>query len=509
MDVKLTGSCSIPYLSQGCIEDYSSLKFFAQNGDVVKMNATILVALNSSLFSSLFDFDIDDCCVITEFSRNELEEINEFSWTGQCKNLSVFNALGIDLNAIFYHEKLLNFKLEVKDEELEMSTDCFNEDFLFDQPGEETHLVNKKTKKKLLEKNLTVEQQKTYESYELPKPLQDFKVPAFESKTKLYINAEVDFNKPFACQICGSRFASNQNLQSHVIKLHSEHYNCCFCKKVFALDKVEDFKLHMFKHDNKMLSKCACIQCGIFFQQSYKFHEHIRRKGPYHDNQCTQCSDKFSTHEDYRSHVESKHFGEWVYKCGFCSKKFPEDVELKYHTKMCHLQESTINIIDQLPEEVKVKIEQPLIQRKKYVPIKKICEECGSHVTNLKTHMNTVHGCAKHACPQCSVTFKTTDLLKSHIEWVHVKVPCSECGIMVGRRKMSRHISFKHTSIYDRKFKCDTCGKGFNDKAKLKDHYNVHTGEKPYKCKFCTACFASRGTHAMHQRSHLGHRRSK
>ena len=427
MDVRLTGSSDIPYLSQSCIEDYSSLKVFAQNGDVVKMNATMLVALNSSLFSSLFDFDVDDCCVITEFSRNELEEINEFSWTGQCKNMSVFNALGIDLNKIFYHKKLLNFKLEVKDEELEMSTDCFNEDFLYDQPGEDTHLFNKKTKKKLVEKNLTVEQQKTYESYELPKPLQDFKVPAFESKTKLYIKAEVDFNKPFACQICGSRFASNQNLQSHVIKLHSEHYNCCFCKKVSALDKVEDFKLHMFKHENKMLTKCL----------------------------------------------------------------------------------SAKNIIDQLPEEVKVKIEQPLTQRKKYVPIKKICEECGSHVTNLKTHMNTVHGCAKHACPQCSVTFKTTDLLKSHIEWVHVKVPCSECGIMVGRRKMSRHISFKHTSIYDRKFKCDTCGKGFNDKAKLKDHYNVHTGEKPYKCKFCTACFASRGTHAMHQRSHLGHRRSK
>ena len=175
MDVKLTGSSSIPYLSQSCIEDYSSLKFFAQNGDVVKMNATMLVALNSSLFSSLFDFDVDDCCVITEFSRNELEEINEFSWTGQCKNLSVFNALGIDLNAMFYHEKLLNFKLEVKDEEIEMSTDCFNEDFLFDQPGEDTRLVSKKTKKKLLEKSLTVEQQKTYESYELPKPLQDFK----------------------------------------------------------------------------------------------------------------------------------------------------------------------------------------------------------------------------------------------------------------------------------------------------------------------------------------------
>ena len=151
MDVRLTGSSSIPYLSQSCIEDYSSLKFFAQNGDVVKMNATMLAALNSSLFSSLFDFDIDDCCVITEFSRNELEEINEFSWTGQCKNLSVFNALGIDLNALFYHESLLNFKLEVKDEDFEMRTDCFNDDFLFDQPGEDcTRLAKRISKKSVL-----------------------------------------------------------------------------------------------------------------------------------------------------------------------------------------------------------------------------------------------------------------------------------------------------------------------------------------------------------------------
>ena len=49
MDVKLTGSAGIPYLSQSCIEAYSSLKFYTQNGDVVKMNPTMLAALNSSL----------------------------------------------------------------------------------------------------------------------------------------------------------------------------------------------------------------------------------------------------------------------------------------------------------------------------------------------------------------------------------------------------------------------------------------------------------------------------
>ena len=38
----------------------------------------------------------------------------------------------------------------------------------------------------------------------------------------------------------------------------------------------------------------------------------------------------------------------------------------------------------------------------------------------------------------------------------------------------------------------------------LKDHKDIHTGEKPYLCQFCSACFASKGTHAMHERSHIG-----
>ena len=167
----------------------------------------MLAALNSSLIESFFDFDIEDCCVITEFSKNELEEIKKFSWTGQCKNLNVFYALGIDLNSTFYHENLLNFKIEVKDEEFEMDTECFNEDILFDtNPGDNSTVKKTDTKKKLYERNLNSEQQKSYESYELPKPLEALKMPACETKTKVNQNTEVDFNKPFACHICSSRY---------------------------------------------------------------------------------------------------------------------------------------------------------------------------------------------------------------------------------------------------------------------------------------------------------------
>ena len=89
---------------------------------------------------------------------------------------------------------------------------------------------------------------------------------------------------------------------------------------------------------------------------------------------------------------------------------------------------------------------------------------------------------------------------------VHEKVPCSQCGMMVGN--MGRHIQVKHTPNHLKKHRCEVCGKGFADSANLKDHINIHTGEKPHKCKYCSAAFASKGTHAMHEKGHLGHKRN-
>ena len=541
MDVKLV-STGIPYLDRDVIREFSTLKFMSIDRQVVKMNPTILAALNCSLVKSLSD-DYEDCCVITEFSRADLEEINEFTLTGQCKQSRAFQALGIELKTLFNHtsnasNQVVECKVEVKDEVVEDHNDkyhdlddTFNDSFFddFDVIEEDddddddfdfgdviTKQKKKRGRKPKKEKGspvskkprganasvapLTPEQQMLYENYQLPRPLETFKVPAFESKTKT-TSTEIDFTKPLACPVCSSRFTCNQNLQSHLIKLHSEHYNCYFCKKAFALNQVEDLRLHMFKHEHKILSTCAktCIQCGMYFRQSYKHQDHLKKKGPNHNDQCAQCPETFLSYEDHKLHVEKVHYGKWKLKCGFCSDKFDEECDLKSHHLAYHVQKPTLLNAKNGQTEPK----------KKYVPAKKVCEECGSHVSNLKVHMIGVHGVAKYICSQCPLTFKTTDSLKRHVEWVHVKVPCSECGEMVGRRKMSRHIASKHTSIYDRKFKCDVCGKGFNDKAKLSDHKNVHTGEKPFKCKFCNACFASRGTHAMHERSHLGHRRSK
>merc|ERR1711956_197564 len=111
-----------------------------------------------------------------------------------------------------------------------------------------------------------------------------------------------------------------------------------------------------------------------------------------------------------------------------------------------------------------------------------------------RDHILYVHTVENVKCSKCEKMFKNARKLKEHNDNVHEKVPCIHCGKLFGLRKnMWGHIQAQHTSNQDKKYKCEVCGKGFVGKETLKDHKNIHTGEKPYLCQFCSACFASRG----------------
>ena len=131
-----------------------------------------------------------------------------------------------------------------------------------------------------------------------------------------------------------------------------------------------------------------------------------------------------------------------------------------------------------------------------------LCTECGKNVINLRGHMKTVHEFDKQKCPLCDKEIQNVTRLKQHISVEHdEKLPCIHCGKLIMGTYMKRHIGQHHSSNEDKRHKCDDCGKGFTNKQHLLDHKNIHTGEKPYKCKHCSACFG------MHERSHLGHKR--
>ena len=121
------------------------------NGDRVD---TKLAALRSSLANSLTDADFEDCCVLTEFSKSELDEVNEFIWTGKCQislAANVFSALGIDLHSLsepfplkFVTPKVKvdndpDVKYEVKEENLSDGGDMGGGDIWNDHLDEDMH----------------------------------------------------------------------------------------------------------------------------------------------------------------------------------------------------------------------------------------------------------------------------------------------------------------------------------------------------------------------------------
>ena len=48
--------------------------------------------------------------------------------------------------------------------------------------------------------------------------------------------------------------------------------------------------------------------------------------------------------------------------------------------------------------------------------------------------------------------------------------------------------------------KCDQCEKLFNDMFALRRHQNVHTGEKPFPCRFCPMKFSQKGNRQSHEK---------
>ena len=295
------------------------------------------------------------------------------------------------------------------------------------------------------------------------------------------------------CLYCQKILQDRSILKSHVLKLHSEHFQCPICDTAKKIEEAEEFKKHVFEHivHGKGIEN-QCIQCGYIGKRKIYSREHLQKRGPLHNDECSQCSKKMSSFKEYQNHVNDHHYGIWKYKCGFCEFIFDKEQECLKHTRATHRQR-------------RKEIQNPKLDKEKPKKTSGICEECGSTTNNISYHMNYFHVSKDPiTCTQCEQVFYGKSKLNKHFKNVHLKFQCPKCGKIVPR--LEDHMQ-THIPIHERPHKCETCGKGFFDKCKLVEHYNVHTGEKPFKCKYCPAAFGSNGTKAMHERGHLGIKR--
>ncbi|XP_046990114.1 zinc finger protein 570-like isoform X1 [Schistocerca americana] len=60
------------------------------------------------------------------------------------------------------------------------------------------------------------------------------------------------------------------------------------------------------------------------------------------------------------------------------------------------------------------------------------------------------------------------------------------------------------SKVAERRFFCESCGKGYKKKSHLERHLRAHTGERPFQCSYCTKRFAVRSILKQHVRIHTG-----
>ena len=93
-------------------------------------------------------------------------------------------------------------------------------------------------------------------------------------------------------------------------------------------------------------------------------------------------------------------------------------------------------------------------------------------------------------CPYCRLLFTTDRELCDHIRTQHAdrRYACVQCACTFASKEgLNRHVRHVHQKLV--KFRCQICGKGYDDRRNYYDHMATHTGVKRNVCTICQAQF--------------------
>jgi len=138
------------------------------------------------------------------------------------------------------------------------------------------------------------------------------------------------------------------------------------------------------------------------------------------------------------------------------------------------------------------------------------CDECGriyQNQSSLLCHINSVHKQIRHKCDTCNQLFKSHGALHNHIQLKHEKrrFTCTVegCSADFGTKQgMQKHVNAVHLGL--KPYQCEICDKTFAEKTQMMSHIqNVHTNVKKIKCQFCPEMFKNERYLNSHMKVHV------
>ncbi|XP_053949258.1 zinc finger protein 62-like [Anastrepha ludens] len=251
-----------------------------------------------------------------------------------------------------------------------------------------------------------------------------------------------------------------------------------------------------------------------------------RNKGTKNRFKCEQCSHSFAQKITLEAHRRKVHEGsKRPFQCDRCEKSYKFIGSLYTHNKEVHEAEVRSYSCN-IPGCDRVYTSFIAMQRHKQLkhsdtPCVKeyVCEQCGATFNqsgNLKSHRRSKHPTdaeqtaqdqlkERFECDVCKKVFHSRYTLKYHTLQLHTNEMRYECNVC-GRKMAKKFMLVQHMLVHSTaKMLCEHCGKGFVRKFELEAHVRiVHMKLKPFKCQYCSECFAIRKTLRHHEYIHTG-----
>ncbi|GFS20461.1 zinc finger protein 26 [Elysia marginata] len=231
----------------------------------------------------------------------------------------------------------------------------------------------------------------------------------------------------------------------------------------------------------------VCELCGkecknASILKKHKYHLHTSER-PW---MCEVCGKSFRSKQSATHCKHSKRKMVALQKCKVCGEDFKNIGSLRVHLRLAH----------SLPHAQKF----PCL----------LCDESFTQGKELRDHLalHTQENGEPLLCKICGKDFKDPTSLRNHLlRHKNKSHSCNICGKTCMDTMTWRH----HKDSHSKQVSCQVCGRILSSACRLKEHMNIHTGDKPIECDVCHKKLPTRSAlknhkARMHNKGNVGNK---
>ena len=129
------------------------------------------------------------------------------------------------------------------------------------------------------------------------------------------------------CLHCGAKFTTRQCMNKHIAAVHEEkkQFMCSFCNGNYASKPM--LYTHILKiHEGENPYKCSICEYSCTRKAQLKIHtSSVHEKKEHYEFTVSHSN------SDLNGHVQTVHESMKLFKCPFCSTKYPKQSKMKKH----------------------------------------------------------------------------------------------------------------------------------------------------------------------------------